>query len=234
MLSRSKESSRASFSFVGLASKCSRASPAVSRSLFGGAGVRTREGKEEAAEVHARESRNGSPVVWPERLGRSRKSMRWRRCARAEQGQQRPGLHAASLLHDAGDLSFALALKHLFHLSGAVSRVRTGQCPGGGRARSAAARRKKPAGRGRWRTETVRSPIAGSLGSNRAAPDASVILLACTRQRTRRAAFGEVGTAPPAPETRKRALRGSRVPGPRARKRARQPRRLCTLAQSFK
>ena len=148
MLSRSKESSRASFSFVGLASKSSRASPAVSRSLFGGAGVRTREGKEEAAEVHARESRNGSPVVWPERLGRSRKSMRWRRCARAEQGQQRPGLHAASLLHDAGDLSFALALEHLFHLSGAVSWVRTGQCPGGGRARARSGQAQKAGGQG--------------------------------------------------------------------------------------
>jgi hypothetical protein len=54
MLSRSKESSRASFSFVGLASNSSRASPAVSRSLFGGAGVRTGEGKEEAAGVRAR------------------------------------------------------------------------------------------------------------------------------------------------------------------------------------
>jgi flagellar motor switch protein FliM len=49
MLSRSKESSLASFSFVGLASNSSRASPVVSRSLFGGAGVGAGEGKEEAA-----------------------------------------------------------------------------------------------------------------------------------------------------------------------------------------
>jgi hypothetical protein len=141
MLSRSKESSLASFSFVGLASNSSRASPVVSRSLFGGAGVGAGEGKEEAAGVRARESRNGThsrrSVVWLERLGRRRKSIRWRRCVRAAQGQQRPGLHAASLLHDAGDLSFALALEHLFNLSGAAGRMRTGQCPGGAaRARS--------------------------------------------------------------------------------------------------
>jgi hypothetical protein len=86
--------------------------------------------------------------MWPERLGRRRKSMRWRRCAHAAQGQQRPGLHAASLLHDAGDLSFALALEHLFHLSGAVSRVRTGQCPGGGRARARSGQAQKAGGQG--------------------------------------------------------------------------------------
>lgn len=103
----------------------------------------------------------------------------------------------------------------------------------GGACACAAARRKTRACRGRGRSETVRSPIAGSLGSNRAAPDASVILRARTRQRTRRAAFGGVGTAPPAPETRKSAHREAAAYPARARASA-QGHLAVSLAVSFK
>ena len=67
------------------------------------------------------------------RRRREREQMRRRRRAGAAPGR-RPGLHAVGLLHDAADLSFALALQQLLHLPAGARR--SGPLAGGARGRA--------------------------------------------------------------------------------------------------